>query len=238
IMIEMLASAITKKAHAHELTWLIGYLEQSDGVISWKQKAILEGMSLAAMEGNPIAIKLTKQPGLFSKVIAYEETYRDKIQMLTGLFDWPGKPVSRTENDSLTIKVDPEQYAYGRKQYLNICAGCHGNDGKGLNRFGPPLRNSEWVLGSEKRLALLLIHGMQGPVIVAGKEYDAPDILPEMPSFSVFDDGKIAAIMTYIRNEWGHKADPVSGRTVAGYRVRAQGKMTPWTAEELMEVSD
>tara|TARA_Y100001980_G_C14556924_1_gene354278 strand:- start:104950 stop:107472 length:2523 start_codon:yes stop_codon:yes gene_type:complete len=238
IMIEMLASAITKKANARELTWLVGYLDQSDGAISWKQKAILEGMSLSAMEENPTAIQLPKQPGLFSGVNAYEETYRDKIQMLTGLFDWPGKPVSRIENDSLTIKVDPEQYAYGRKQYLNICAGCHGNDGKGLNRFGPPLRNSEWVLGSEKRLALLLIHGMQGPVIVAGKEYDAPDILPEMPSFSVFDDGKIAAIMTYIRNEWGHKADPVSGRTVAGYRVRAQGKMTPWTAEELMEVSD
>ncbi len=238
IMIEMLAAAATKKGDANEITEMIGYLDQPDGDISWKQKAILEGMSLSAMEENLITVKVSKQPGIFLNINMLDEAYKHKVQTLTGLFEWPGKPIIRDEKDTSTIKVNPEQYAYGRKQYLNICAGCHGNDGKGLNRFGPPLRNSEWVLGSEKRLALLLIHGMQGPVTVAGKEYGAPDILPEMPSFSVFDDGKIAAIMTYIRNEWGHKADPVSGRTVAGYRVRGQGKMTPWTAEELMEVSD
>ncbi len=238
IMIEMLAAAATKKGHIRELTGMIGYLEQPDGAMSWKQKAILEGMSLSAMEENLITVKVSRQPGIFLNINILDEAYKHKVQTLTGLFEWPGKPIIRDEKDTSTIKVNPEQYAYGRKQYLNICAGCHGNDGKGLNRFGPPLRNSEWVLGSEKRLALLLIHGMQGPVTVAGKEYGAPDILPEMPSFSVFDDGKIAAIMTYIRNEWGHKADPVSGRTVAGYRVRGQGKMTPWTAEELMEVSD
>ena len=238
IMIEMLAAAAIKKGDSNELTRMISYLDQRDVSISWKQKAILEGMSLSAMEGNLTAVRVKSQPMIFSKVGSYDEAYKDKIQTLTGLFEWPGKPVSQAERDTSTVKIEPEQYAYGRKQYLNICAGCHGNDGKGLNRFGPPLRNSEWVLGSEKRLALLLIHGMQGPVTVAGKEYGAPDILPEMPSFSVFDDGKIAAIMTYIRNEWGHKAGPVSGRTVAGYRVRGQGKMTPWTAEELMEVSD
>ncbi|XOV91300.1 MAG: c-type cytochrome [Bacteroidota bacterium] len=238
IMIELLASASTRKADPDELLQLITDLEKADGQFDWKQRAILDGMSLFAMESETDPIQLSEQPNLFSKLENMEAIYQDKIQKISAMFDWQGKEWVTDNHDSVKFKVDPVQFANGRKHYLNVCSGCHGTDGKGLNRFGPPLRNSEWVLGSEKRLALLLIHGMQGPVTVAGKSYGSPDILPEMPSFSVFDDGKIAAIMTYIRSEWGHNAEPVSGRNVAGYRIRGQGKLTPWKAEELMEVSD
>ena len=52
----------------------------------------------------------------------------------------------------------------------------------GGTRFAPPLIGSDWVLGNEKRLVLLVLHGMEGPVEVNGKLYDAPDILPVMPA--------------------------------------------------------
>ena len=237
IMVEMLASAVTKKSDKKELLQLTHYLNQSGGSLNWKQKSVLEGMSLAAMDQlEPVSV--SNRPSIFLNTTRFDDTYQAKLNTLSGMFEWPGKEVVKVVGDSSEVQIDPAQFAEGRKHYLNVCAGCHGNDGKGMNRFGPPLRNSEWVLGPEKRLALLLIHGMQGPVTVAGKEYGAPDILPEMPSFSVYDDRKLAAIMTYIRNEWGHHATPVSGGKVAGYRVRGQGKMTPWTADELMEVSD
>ncbi len=238
IILEMLASAVTRKANANELTEMIGYINASNGTMDWKQKAILEGMYLSAMDDDLVAVSVDKEPSLFLRRNLFDESYHSKFQTIDRMFEWPGKAIRNPVKDTSRVEIDPTQFAYGRKQYLNICAGCHGNDGKGMNRFGPPLRNSEWVLGSDKRLALLLIHGMQGPVVVAGKEYGAPDILPEMPSFSVFDDSKLAAIMTYIRNEWGHRAGPVKGSTVAGYRVRGQGKLTPWTADELMEISD
>ena len=79
---------------------------------------------------------------------------------------------------------------------------------------------------------------MKGSVDVAGKTYNTPDILPEMPSFSVFDDQKLAAIMTYVRNEWGHRATPAKGSTVGFLRVRNQGKLTPWTSEELLGLEE
>jgi len=133
--------------------------------------------------------------------------------------------------------IDPKLYATGRQQYLNVCSGCHGNNGEGMNRFAPPLVNSEWVTGDEQRLAVILLHGMEGPVTVADKNYNAPEILPAMPSLSTMDNGNLAAIMSYIRNEWGHEAPPVKSSTVGFIRYRTQGKIKPWTEEELLAFS-
>lgn len=129
--------------------------------------------------------------------------------------------------------IDQNTYARGRQKYLNICASCHGSSGEGMKRFAPPLKQSEWVTGDEKKLAMLLLHGMQGPVEVNGKKYNTPDILPEMPSFSTLQNEDIAAIATYIRNAWGNNESEVTSRTVGGIRFRTQGKVTPWTATEL-----
>jgi mono/diheme cytochrome c family protein len=161
------------------------------------------------------------------------------LNTLSQLLDWPGKaPLKAGDADARPLaEVDRRQFAKGRQQYLNVCSGCHGPDGGGIRRFAPPLRESEWVLGDEKRLSLILLHGMEGPVEVNGKSYDAPEILPVMPSFSTMDNDELAAIMTYIRREWGHTADPVSAATVGGIRYRSQGKITPWKAGELMAVS-
>ena len=63
-----------------------------------------------------------------------------------------------TDVSELTEK-EKQQFAMGRKFYLSTCSACHGNDGEGLNRFAPPLKGSEWVLGDEKRLALIVLHG-------------------------------------------------------------------------------
>jgi hypothetical protein len=56
-----------------------------------------------------------------------------------------------------------------------------------------------------------------------------------MPSHSTLDDGSIAAILTYIRNEWGNQAAPISGRTVGRVRHTSQGRVYPWSANELNE---
>jgi hypothetical protein len=70
-------------------------------------------------------------------------------------------------------------------------------------------------------------------VEVAGKVYDAPEILPVMPAHSTMDDAAITAILTYIRNEWGNNAGPISRRLVGLTRNTSQGRVMPWKAEEL-----
>jgi mono/diheme cytochrome c family protein len=130
-------------------------------------------------------------------------------------------------------EAQQQQFALGRQHYLTTCSGCHGTNGAGLKRFGPPLVGSEWVTGDETRLALILLHGIEGPLEVDGKMYDTPDILPVMPPHSTMGDASITAVLTYIRNEWGNHGGPVGNRTVGRTRVTTQGRVMPWTAGEL-----
>ena len=88
-------------------------------------------------------------------------------------------------------------------------------------------------MGNEKRLILVLLHGMEGPVEVNGKLYDVPDILPVMPAHSTLDDVSVSSILTYIRNEWENAGGPVNGRMVSTIRHTSQGRVVPWTAAEL-----
>lgn len=96
------------------------------------------------------------------------------LQALASIFEWPGS----VSADSTVQKQNPlseqekQQFALGRQYYLSTCSGCHGTDGAGLNRFAPPLKGSEWVLGDEKRLSLILLHGIEGPLEVAGRVYE------------------------------------------------------------------
>src|SRR5690606_27930819 len=106
-------------------------------------------------------------------------------------FRWPGHTPSREIRKTLLNDREQEQFVAGRRLYLTTCSGCHGTDGAGLPRFGPTLIGSDWVLGDERRLALILLHGMEGPVEVKGKLYDQPEILPVMPSHSILGDGEI-----------------------------------------------
>ena len=237
ILFEMLAAAIARKGDPAELTALLRRLDRPEMAYSWQEKAVLNGLAVQADRHRSNPIELSTPPAFSGRMERYSPAVRNKLRTLSTLFDWPGKrPVRETderrEPDASTLQA----VASGRTHYLSTCAGCHGADGEGLKRFAPPLVNSEWVLGDEKKLTLILLHGLEGPVEVNGRLYDAPDILPVMPSHSTMDDRDIADILTYIRNEWGHQAAPVSGRTVARTRVTSQGRVMPWTQEELLHL--
>lgn len=238
IFLEALTTAIANKADAGELAATLARLHHEEPALDWRESAMLAGLANYSIDDS-IQIELPAEPAIYQVVDQYDKVVQSRLNTLAQLITWPGKPVMETTdpNAQPLAEVDRKQFALGRQQFLNVCSGCHGPDGGGIRRFAPPLRESEWVLGDEKRLSLILLHGMEGPVEVNGKAYDAPEILPVMPSFSTMDNEDLAAIMTYIRREWGHTADPVSAGLVGGIRYRSQGKVTPWKAGELMEVS-
>ncbi|TDB68121.1 DUF7133 domain-containing protein [Arundinibacter roseus] len=234
IFLEMLTTAIYKKRNATELNALLTTINQEKAAFGWHQKTILTALAIQANSGKPGVVALPKAPVLFLQPKNGPDPGR--VTALKGLFSWPGHKPSRTVVAQTAHPLNDEdrkQFTLGRQQYLTTCAGCHGTDGAGLNRFAPPLVGSEWVLGDEKRLSLILLHGMEGPVDVLGKKYDAPEILPVMPSHSTMDDGALTAILTYIRNEWGNAAGPVNKRVVGTTRHTSQGRVVPWTAHEL-----
>lgn len=231
IFLEMLATAIIRKKDPAELTNLLTMLDGKEEPLGWRRKAVLTGLSMGGSKSKPI--QLASAPGIFTKSAGKIEASR--LAALISLFQWPGHTADKNiaPQKSLLNEEQQQQFALGRQHFLTTCAGCHGTDGAGMNRFAPPLIGSDWVLGDEKRLALIVLHGIEGPIEVAGKVYDAPEILPVMPAHSTMDDAAITAILTYIRNEWGNNAGPMGKRTVGTTRNTSQGRVVPWKAEEL-----
>lgn len=241
IFLETLTSAVVKKRNPAELKKLLAMLNVDKAKFGWRENSILTGMSIQGYSGKVKPVRLATRPAILGrKDLSVPES---QLQGVASLFEWPGSVSRNTDAGKANVLSDEEkqQFAQGRKFFLSSCSGCHGNDGAGLNRFAPPLRKSEWVLGDERRLALIILHGIEGPLEVAGKRYAEPEILPVMPGHSTLDDGTIASILTYIRNEWGNQAGAVSRKSVGRTRLTNQGRVLPWTAEELnahMETMD
>ncbi|GAB4038852.1 DUF7133 domain-containing protein [Spirosoma jeollabukense] len=233
IFMEMLTTSIVKKRNPAELTALLALVDSHKEPLAWQEKAILTSMSIAGSSSKAKPIKLASAPSLLTQ--SSHKVDPNRLATLDAMFEWPGHMTAKSSVVKKSLLNDEEQklFASGRQLYLNTCSGCHGTDGAGLARFGPPLIGSEWVVGDEKRLALILLHGMEGPIEINKRIYDAPDILPVMPSHSTMDDTSITSILMYIRNEWGNNGGPIGKRTVGMTRVTAQGRVVPWTAKEL-----
>ena len=117
----------------------------------------------------------------------------------------------------------------GKQVYATTCAACHQASGEGVAGVFPPLAGSEWVTGDEGKLARIILHGITGPIEVAGETYNG--MMP--PWGGTMKDADIAAVITYVRSAWGNKAAPVTAAKVAAIRAAHKSRMTPWTAEEL-----
>ena len=232
IFLEMLTASIVRKRNRTELTSLLSMLDVKD-FFGWKEKAVLTAISIQGKNAKIKPVRLSSAPRILTRPDIKNEPPR--LHALKAMFEWPGHvaDTSSVQTQNPLNESDQKQFVSGRQLYLTTCSGCHGIDGAGLNRFAPPLIGSDWVLGDEKRLVLVILHGMEGPVEVNGKLYDAPGIFPVMPAHSTLDDRSISSILTYIRNEWSNTAGPVSSRMVSTIRHTTQGRVVPWTAAEL-----
>ena len=107
----------------------------------------------------------------------------------------------------------------GKQLFGAKCAACHQASGLGVAGVFPPLAGAEWVVGSEKVLISLLLHGVQGELEVKGNKYNGA-----MPAFGALADAEIAAVLSYIRSDWGNQAAPVTAAAVAAQREATKGQ--------------
>jgi mono/diheme cytochrome c family protein len=117
-------------------------------------------------------------------------------------------------------------------KYAEVCQACHQADGAGLEGAFPPLAGSEWVTGRAVVPIAIVLHGLQGPITVKGKEYNAA----MTPWASMLNDEDLAATLTYVRSQWGNRAAPVTAAQVRAVRARFASRTTPWTAAELKAI--
>jgi mono/diheme cytochrome c family protein len=131
------------------------------------------------------------------------------------------------------VKVIPLR-DYGKPLYLANCAACHQPNGGGVPGAFPPLAGSEWVTGSEERIIRIVLHGLQGPIKVAGNDYN--NVMA--PLGAVLKDDQIAKILSYVRSEWGNNAPEVLPETVTKVRADTAAHAGYWTAEELLKIGN
>ena len=115
------------------------------------------------------------------------------------------------------------------KQVYNICKVCHQVNGLGQFPTYPPLTNTSYVTGDATVLIKIMLHGLDGPITVGGKNYDAT-----MPPITVKNDHDIAAVISYIRQAWGNEAEVVYPSEVSAIRKQYEGRKSMWRAEELL----
>jgi mono/diheme cytochrome c family protein len=130
----------------------------------------------------------------------------------------------------LTV-AEKKRFDTGKALFETTCAACHQLTGLGMEGLAPPLADSEWVLGPEKRLARIVLHGVKGPITVDGKKFNL-----EMPSLATMDDESLASILTYIRREWENTGDPVDPAVLKKARQETSSRNEAWTADELLKV--
>jgi mono/diheme cytochrome c family protein len=117
--------------------------------------------------------------------------------------------------------------AEGVAQYA-VCQTCHQADGKGLPGVYPPLAGSEWVTGPAELPIAIVLHGLQGEIVVAGVTYNN-----NMMPWKHLDDAQIAAALTYVRSAWGNAAPAVTAADVAKVRAATMDRPGPWTVADL-----
>lgn len=171
----------------------------------------------------------------FSGLIFFGGTYLGRYagNFSPQIYNENAPPPKAGEDGPVAAPVDP--LVLGKAVYTTVCVACHQATGLGLPPAFPPLAGSEWVTGSEDRLIRIVLHGLQGPIKVKGTEFNGA--MPPAGPGSGFNlnPEKIAAVLTYVRQEFGNGAAPVSPAKVAEVRG-ATGNRAPWTAAELEKV--
>ena len=81
----------------------------------------------------------------------------------------------------------------------------------------------------DNHIVKIVLHGFHGAVTVKGEQFN--NVMA--PWGKVLKDEQIAAVLTYVRNEWGNKAPPITKDFVAKIREQTKDRTEPWTQKEL-----
>ena len=122
----------------------------------------------------------------------------------------------------------------GATIYQELCYSCHGEDGRGKAMAGaadgsmmaPSLAGSPRVQGHRDYVIKVLLHGLTGPL--NGRTYTNV-----MVPMGTQKDDWVAAIGSYIRNDFGNAGSFIMPADVARVRATTPNRRTSWTAPEL-----
>ena len=126
------------------------------------------------------------------------------------------------------VKASDDQMKRGAAVYARTCIACHQPTGMGLPPVFPPIANAPIVVGNPELPIKFILQGLMGPITVNGMTYNSM-----MPPVAGVTDADVADVLTYVRQSFGNKGNPVSADQVKAVRAATAGRTAMWTTAEL-----
>jgi len=136
---------------------------------------------------------------------------------------------ARTETPVDDAAAADPSFLPARVLYRTHCGACHGRDGRGATHLFPPLRGSEWAVADPEIPIRIVLHGIQGLILVRGERY----LNHMMPLGHRLSDEEIADILTYVRASWGNRGSAITPGQVQRVRAAFDDRDATWSPEEL-----
>ena len=239
-LLRALASAIIKERQPTKIDVMLSLAASQRPNQAWRRRALLDGAAANATAPPARLIAFKTAPAALDALTKSDDApTRQHAARIKALFSWPGHQSDAAANAPAAPALTTNEktaVAEGKDLFQQLCAGCHGLAGQGVAPMGPPLANSEWVLGAESRLIRIVLQGMTGPVTVNGTQFQPPHILPEMPALASLADAPLAAVLSFVRRAWGHEAAPISPAQIALVRKETAEQKIPWTEARLQQI--
>lgn len=134
-------------------------------------------------------------------------------------------------------KVGTDSRTSGYNIYRDFCATCHGLSGEGVENLAPPLKDSEYISESSERLALVILHGLSGPIHVNGSLYNLNMTMPGLVHNPEFKDKDILNIINYVTNAFSDVSVDVDSAKIKTLREQEPKYEGGFTEEELLELN-
>jgi nitrite reductase (NO-forming) len=119
------------------------------------------------------------------------------------------RPAAVAQNKAERIKM-------GKMVYDRSCSACHLPTGTGVPAAFPPLAKSDYLNAEVDRAIDVVLHGMQGEVVVNDQKFNS--IMPALG----LNDEEVANVLTYVYSEWENNGAEVTPADVS--KVRAAKK--------------
>jgi mono/diheme cytochrome c family protein len=137
-------------------------------------------------------------------------------------------PAAAPAAEGAFVKASEEQMKRGAAVYARTCIACHQPTGKGLPPVFPSIAETPIIVGNPELPIKFILQGLMGPITVGGMTFNSM-----MPPVAGVNDQEIADVLTYVRQSFGNKGNPVSVDQVKAVRAATAGRTAPWTTAEL-----
>jgi mono/diheme cytochrome c family protein/glucose/arabinose dehydrogenase len=230
--VTMLAASVARSGDVPAVEQILARATAASGA-QWAREALLQGLETGLPGGGggrggrggrgivpAKPVVLTSAPADLTRLAASDGDLAPLAKRVVAKLDWPGKPPAAAEAPPLTAE-EQKQFASGAEIYKNVCVGCHQPDGRGREKLAPDLVQSRYTSADPAAAIRVLLAGKEGPV----------GLMP--PLGGALNDEQIAAVLTYVRREWGNTGSAVAPDDVTEIRGLTRNRTRPWTDAEL-----